>query len=56
MLTPGRYVGAEEVEEDGESFGEKMKRLVATLEKQFEDGERLQRVIRGSLRELGYGE
>ena len=30
VLTPGRYVGAEEVEEDDEPFGEKMQRLVAT--------------------------
>jgi type I restriction enzyme M protein len=29
VLTPGRYVGAEEVEDDGEPFGEKMARLVA---------------------------
>jgi type I restriction enzyme M protein len=56
VLTPGRYVGAEEVEEDGEPFGEKMKRLVTTLERQFEEGERLQRVIRASLSELGCGE
>ena len=30
VLTPGRYVGAEEVEDDGEPFEEKMARLVAT--------------------------
>ena len=31
VLTPGRYVGAEEVEDDGEPFEEKMKRLTATV-------------------------
>lgn len=31
MLTPGRYVGAAEVEDDDEPFEEKMKRLVAQL-------------------------
>ena len=32
MLTPGRYVGAEEVEDDDEPFDDKMKRLTGTLE------------------------
>src|SRR3990167_10368993 len=34
VLTPGRYVGAEAAEDDGEPFEEKMKRLAATLRKQ----------------------
>ena len=34
VLTPGRYVGAEEAENDDEPFGEKMKRLVGTLREQ----------------------
>jgi type I restriction enzyme M protein len=55
VLTPGRYVGAEEVEEDGEPFDEKMKRLVATLEEQFAEGARLEKEIRKNLRGLGYG-
>ena len=33
MLTPGRYVGAEEVEDDDEPFEEKMKRLVGDAER-----------------------
>ena len=37
VLTPGRYVGAEAVEDDGEPFDEKMKRLAATLREQ-QDG------------------
>jgi type I restriction enzyme M protein len=55
VLTPGRYVGAEEVEDDGEPFEEKMKRLVATLEGQFAEGARLEQEIRKNLRGLGYG-
>ncbi len=35
VLTPGRYVGAEEIEDDGEPFEEKMKRLTGTLEEQL---------------------
>jgi type I restriction enzyme M protein len=55
VLTPGRYVGAEEVEDDGEPFDEKMRRLVATLEEQFAEGARLEKEIRKNLRGLGYG-
>jgi type I restriction enzyme M protein len=55
VLTPGRYVGAEEVENDGEQFDEKIKRLVATLEEQFAEGARLEAEIRKNLRGLGYG-
>jgi type I restriction enzyme M protein len=55
VLTPGRYVGAEEVEDDGEPFDEKMNRLVAKLDEQFAEGARLEKVIRKNLRGLGYG-
>lgn len=55
VLTPGRYVGAEEVEDDGEPFEEKMKRLVATLDEQFKEGARLEEEIRKNLRGFGYG-
>ncbi len=41
VLTPGRYVGAEAVEDDGEPFGEKMARLTKELEAQFSEGARL---------------
>lgn len=54
VLTPGRYVGAEEVEEDGEPFEAKMAKLVSTLEAQFAEGARLEKVIRANLRGLGY--
>ena len=55
VLTPGRYVGAEEVEDDGEPFDEKMARLVTTLEQQFAEGAKLEKEIRKNLRGLGYG-
>jgi type I restriction enzyme M protein len=55
VLTPGRYVGAEEVEDDGEPFEEKMPRLVAELEAQFAESARLEQTIRANLRGLGYG-
>lgn len=54
MLTPGRYVGAEEVEDDDEPFEDKMKRLAARLEEQFAEGRRLEDAIRENLRRLGY--
>ena len=56
VLTPGRYVGAEEVEDDGEPFGEKMQRLVGELEGQFAESARLETAIRANLRGLGYVE
>lgn len=55
VLTPGRYVGAEDVEDDGEPFGEKMARLVKELEGQFEESARLEKEIRKNLKGLGYG-
>ncbi|MCU0662780.1 MAG: type I restriction-modification system subunit M [Myxococcota bacterium] len=55
VLTPGRYVGAEAIEADGEPFEEKMTRLVAKLDEQFAEGARLEQVIRENLRGLGYG-
>ena len=49
VLTPGRYVGAEDVEDDAEPFAEKYPRLVAELEECFLEGERLTTIIRGRL-------
>jgi type I restriction enzyme M protein len=54
VLTPGRYVGAEMVEDDGEPFEAKMTRLTATLEEQFAEGTRLESAIRENLRRLGF--
>jgi type I restriction enzyme M protein len=55
VLTPGRYVGAELVEDDGEPFEEKMKRLTAQLEDQFAESAKLEARIRRNLKGLGYG-
>jgi type I restriction enzyme M protein len=52
VLAPGRFVGAEEVEEDGEPFTEKLKRLTATLEEQFTESAKLEKMIRGNLKPL----
>ena len=54
VLTPGRYVGAEAQEDDGEPFEEKMKRLVAQLREQQAEGARLDAAINASLKDLGY--
>jgi len=55
VLTPGRYVGAEAQEEDGEPFGEKMRRLTAALREQQAEARRLDAAIAANLKELGYG-
>jgi len=54
ILTPGRYVGAADVEDDGEPFEEKMKRLTATLEEQFAESAKLEKAIRTNLKNLDY--
>ncbi len=56
VLTPGRYVGAEVQEDDGEPFEEKMKRLTATLREQQAEAAKLDDAIAANLKELGYGE
>lgn len=53
-LTPGRYVGSEFIEGDGEPFEDKMRRLSAELEEQFETGAVLEKSIRANLRALGF--
>ena len=55
VLTPGRYVGAEEIEEDDEPFEEKMRRLTAELAEQFAHSAKLEAEIRQNLSNLGYG-
>lgn len=54
VLTPGRYVGAEESVDDDEAFGEKMERLTAQLAEQMVKGAELDVVIREKLLGLGY--
>ncbi len=53
VLTPGRYVGAEDIEDDDEPFDEKMKRLVSQLEEQSAEGARLEGLIKRNLKGLG---
>jgi len=56
VLTPGRYVGAEDVVDDGELFEEKMGRLTAKLNDQFNASHKLESIIESNLKEFGYGE
>jgi len=55
VLSPGRYVGAEEIEDDGDPFEVKMPRLVAELHAQFAESANLEQSIKTNLSGLGYG-
>jgi type I restriction enzyme M protein len=55
VLTPGRYVGAAELEEDDEPFEQKIARLTKELEAQFEESGKLEQKIRNNLGKLDYG-
>ena len=55
ILTPGRYVGIEEQEDDGEPFEEKMARLTGELSELFEQSHALEDEIRQKLEAIGYG-
>lgn len=55
VLTPGRYVGAEVEENDGEAFDDKIRRLTAQLGEQMARGAKLDAVICEKLGALGYG-
>ncbi|MGA9771408.1 MAG: class I SAM-dependent DNA methyltransferase [Blastocatellia bacterium] len=54
VLTPGRYVGAEEIEEDDEAFAVKMQRLTSQLGEQFAESARLEAEIKKNLLRIGY--
>lgn len=54
VLTPGRYVGAEAVEDDDEAFADKMQKLTETLGEQMAKGAELDALIRKKLGRLGY--
>ena len=54
ILTPGRYVGIEVQEDDGEPFEEKMTRLTSELSGMFEKSHELEDEIRRKLGALGY--
>ena len=51
VLTPGRYVGAAEVEDDDEPFDEKMKRMVTMLSEQFAEVGEVGKAIKANLKE-----
>jgi len=54
VLTPGRYVGTNYVEEDDEVFEEKMKRLTAELGQQFKQSRELEAKIKENLKSIGF--
>lgn len=54
ILTPGRYVGIEEQEDDGEPFDEKMTRLTSELSAMFKKSHELEEEIRKKLGAIGY--
>ena len=54
ILTPGRYVGIEDQEDDGEPFEEKMKRLTSELSELFDKSHELEKEIREKLGAIGY--
>ncbi|WP_424683554.1 type I restriction-modification system subunit M [Frateuria sp. YIM B11624] len=54
VLTPGRYVGSDVAEDDGEAFEEKMKRLSKLWHEQHQAATRLDAAIKANLKELGY--
>jgi type I restriction enzyme M protein len=54
VLTPGRYVGAADVEDDGEPIDEKLARLRAQLLAEFDEADRLEKIIRDRLKSLGH--
>lgn len=55
VLTPGRYVGAAEIEDDGILFETKMTELTQKLYAQMAEGEKLDAVIKKNMEVLGYG-
>lgn len=54
ILTPGRYVGLPEEEEDSEPFDEKMERLTGELSELFEEGDKLTEEVKKQLKGIGY--
>jgi type I restriction enzyme M protein len=54
VLTPGRYVGAQAAQDDGEAFDEKMRRLAAQWREQQKEAARLDAAIEANLAALGF--
>jgi type I restriction enzyme M protein len=55
-LTPGRYVGSQEADDDGEPFEEKLPRLTALLKSQMQESAKIDRAIKTILEEVAYVE
>lgn len=55
VLTPGRYIGSEAQEDDGDLFGEKMKHLAAQLHEQCGGSDIVEKIIKRNLKVLKYG-
>jgi len=55
VLTPGRYVGAADKEDDGEPFAEKMARFTEDIRGQFDQSRALEKTIRENLQAIGHG-
>ena len=53
VLTPGRYVGAEDIEDDGIPFEEKVAVITSSLAEQFEKSNELQERIKENLEKIG---
>jgi type I restriction enzyme M protein len=54
VLTPGRYVGAADVQEDDEPFEQKIARLVKELESQFVESGKLEKIIQKNIKNFTY--
>ena len=54
VLTPGRYVGVEDIEDDDEPFEKKMKRLTQEYSKYSEEAKKLDIEIRKNLKAIGF--
>ena len=54
VLTPGRYVGAAEENDDGEPFDQKIKRLTTLLKEQQKEGSKLEQQITNNLKRIGF--
>lgn len=54
IITPGRYVGIEDIEDDGEPFEDKMGKLTSELAEQFAKSRKLEEEIRENLKGIGY--
>lgn len=54
VLTPGRYVGSKDIEEDDEAFEEKMQRLTVELSQQFAESRQLEERIKKNLNSIGF--